>query len=265
MPSSWLSQLQWWLCWAAMWAATRPWWAPASTHWVSGTSLTAMLSARFWLVAPGAATHLLHIGAPADALIPHPLLPCLAGAVELRNEIGGRVGCDLPGTLVFDYPTAAAIAAYLADRLAPPAPAGTQAEGAVAEHINAAAHSSLVPAAGQPEQQLVLITDIRSRLAALPGAASQSADPIRAVPHDRWDADFGRTLAGFGQGAAGRLTGSSSSSSTAGVLGGRFGGFVLEWAAFDPELFAIPPSGACGHLLLPVANSSGSAHAWSLP
>ena len=163
--------------------------------------------------------------------------------MELRNEIGRRVGCDLPGTLVFDYPTAAAISTYLADRLAPPAPAGSQVELEATEYSGAPAHSILVPAAqqGLQEQELVLITDIHSRLAELPGAAPESADLIRAVPYDRWDADFGRTLAGFEQGGSGRSTGSSS---TAGVMGGRFGGFVLEWAAFDPGLFAIPPSGA---------------------
>lgn len=182
-----------------------------------------------------------------------------AGAVELRNEIGRRVGCDLPGTLVFDYPTAAAIAAYLADRLAPPAPDGSKAGDGSADFSSASVpNSSLVPAAAQQgqQQQLVLITGIRSRLAGLPGAPGEWADPIRAVPHDRWDSEFGRTLAGFGQAGPGRSAGSSS---TAGVLGGRFGGFVLEWAGFDPELFAIPPSG-----VLAGAASAGGGSCWSL-
>jgi len=50
-----------------------------------------------------------------------------SGAVELRNEIGRSVGLSLPGTLVFDYPTMAAIVAFLQTKI-PSATASLEAD-----------------------------------------------------------------------------------------------------------------------------------------
>ncbi|KAK9864440.1 hypothetical protein WJX84_006132 [Apatococcus fuscideae] len=43
------------------------------------------------------------------------------GAVELRNEIGRAVGSELPGTLVYDYPTISSIVAFLLPKMMPAA------------------------------------------------------------------------------------------------------------------------------------------------
>ena len=41
------------------------------------------------------------------------------GAVELKNSLEAEMGLQLPGTLVFDYPTTAALGEYIASRLQP--------------------------------------------------------------------------------------------------------------------------------------------------
>jgi hypothetical protein len=48
----------------------------------------------------------------------------LAGAVELRNAVFAKCGTELPATATFDHPTIAALATFVATRLAPEQPAG---------------------------------------------------------------------------------------------------------------------------------------------
>ena len=41
------------------------------------------------------------------------------GAVELKNALESRTGLQLPGTLIFDYPTISALVAHLTELLGP--------------------------------------------------------------------------------------------------------------------------------------------------
>ena len=50
-------------------------------------------------------------------------------AAELRRAIENDVGVTLPGMVVFDYPTVAAIAGYLSDQISPLAGQQQQPEG----------------------------------------------------------------------------------------------------------------------------------------
>ena len=61
------------------------------------------------------------ITAASVSIIRHPYTIPLsdAGAVELRNEIGRVLGVELPGTLIFDYPTISAMSTMLAAKLSP--------------------------------------------------------------------------------------------------------------------------------------------------
>lgn len=143
-----------------------------------------------------------------------------AGAVELRNEISKKVGCELPGTLVFDYPTASAIAKYITKQLGASSKPAPTAVAVPADTRAYAAHDGIP----------VLITAIARRMP-VQKSSGDWTDPIQVVPCDRWDVDHGLHLSS-NAGVSGRP-----------FRGGRFGGFVLDWASFDQALFAISPSG----------------------
>ena len=54
-------------------------------------------------------------------------------AVELSSALGGQLGLQLPGTLAFDYPSVAAMAAHLHSLLAP------EHDGEASSHMPVAA------------------------------------------------------------------------------------------------------------------------------
>jgi polyketide synthase 12 len=138
------------------------------------------------------------------------------GAVELRNRLGSATGLRLAPTLVFDYPSAAALARHLR--------AEAEGQGNVSVPQLKAAASSEEP---------IAIVGMSCRF---PGAAGSpralwqllagGEDGIGALPPDRgWDLE--------------RLY--DPDPDTAGASYARHGGFVEDVADFDPGFFGISP------------------------
>ncbi|MFE1755840.1 type I polyketide synthase, partial [Streptomyces anandii] len=149
-------------------------------------------------------------------------------AVELRNRLRAATGVDLPATLVFDYPTASALAGHLRTELL-----GAQAASASAPASASAASSAPVTSAPANDDDQIAIVAMSCRF---PGGVrspedlwqllASGGDAISAFPQDRgWD------LA--------RLY--SPDPDKQGTFYAREGGFLYDAAEFDPAFFGISP------------------------
>lgn len=107
-------------------------------------------------------------------------------AVELRSALASKVGCELPATLLFDYPTVAAAAAHLVTivgsdeqtSIIGPAKTGALTEYAVppgmyASRVSVAATSGTSNAA----------------TAAVCSNTPHAVESLATIPRERWDAD----------------------------------------------------------------------------
>ncbi|MFE3606559.1 type I polyketide synthase, partial [Streptomyces goshikiensis] len=136
-------------------------------------------------------------------------------AVELRNRLGAATGVSLPATLIFDYPTASAITAFLRDELQgsevqTTAPVVTAVDD---DPIAIVAMSCRFPGGVRTPE------DLWQLLAA-------GGDAIGEFPVDRgWDLD--------------RLY--SPDPDRQGTFYAREGGFLYDAADFDADFFGISP------------------------
>nr|ALF39346.1 PKS I [Streptomyces sioyaensis] len=140
------------------------------------------------------------------------------GGVEFRNKVTAATGVQLPSTLVFDYPTAAAVAGFLRTRVddsAPPRPrpASTRARARVDEPIAIVGMSCRYPGGVEnPDQLWELIAG--------------RVDAITPIPGDRgWDLDH---LYDADPGKPGKIY-------------TRDGGFLHAAGDFDAAFFGIGP------------------------
>ena len=135
------------------------------------------------------------------------------GTVEVRNALQTRLGLQLPSTLLFDYPTVAAITAFLNQQLA------SRADTAPVQHTAAGGAISIASKRDQTWQQTFAVT---AMVTVAPQAALNSPvaqDTVTQVPLNRWDVDHP---------PEGLFTGPAV----------RFGSYLSNPAAFDTAAFS---------------------------
>lgn len=117
-------------------------------------------------------------------------------AVEFRNGLESRVGVELPSTLVFDYPTVDAMAAFLAKKVAPAAAVGATAGATVADFGYVPEAVALSEASGRVSNDVAVLSGMTVRSPAQAMASIYPTDASALIPLSRWDVDAHADLYG---------------------------------------------------------------------
>ena len=167
---------------------------------------------------------------PCTPPVPHILV------VELRNSLSKQFGLELPPTLTFDYPTTAAISAFIFESMDPAVPmaevAGTAGNDMATALLAPSSSGPAIRALAVPgavTAHALAVTGISLRLAygidslpALNAALASDAELQTVGPFHRWDVESHYSPGG----GAGRVS-------------SRFATFVHTLFDFDPELFGL--------------------------
>ncbi|KAB8167950.1 SDR family NAD(P)-dependent oxidoreductase [Streptomyces sp. 3MP-14] len=101
-------------------------------------------------------------------------------AVELRNRLNAATGLRLSATLVFDYPTPAALAAFLREQLAPPQEATADSVLAGLDALEAAL-AALEPTDGERPRVVQRAREVLAAIGAGPAGTGPGADSTQKI------------------------------------------------------------------------------------